>query len=386
MKDTSCEPDDHRPQTVLVLGSFAASLTNFRGPLLAAMKARGHTVHAAAPGLTKDGATASRLQEMGIEIHDIPLERTGLNPVADLRALLAIRKLCGQIRPDVFLGYTIKPVVWGLLAAWSAGVGRRYALITGLGYAFSNENGGLLSRLARSLYRSALRRAHAALFQNPDDERLFRDSGLLHAGTPSFVMAGSGVDLDRFPPAPLPPADEGVVFLMIARVLREKGVREYAEAARIVKAQCWAARVLLVGPLDTGPDAMTEKQVYELARDDGFEWLGPRQDVRPELAACHVYVLPSYREGLPRTNVEAMATARALVTTDVPGCRETVVEGQNGFLVPARDAQTLADAMLRFCQNPELIEKLGARSRVIAEERFDVRRVNAQMLEAMSLC
>lgn len=370
----------------LILASFAASLRNFRGPLISALLAAGHEVHAVAPGLLHDSDTLNWLMERGVICHDVPLSRAGLNPLADLRAMLALRGLMRRLKPDVFIGYTAKPVIWGLIAARLARVPQRVALITGLGYAFTDSAGGLrgLMRLVLSgLYRTALRRATLIFFQNPDDRADFQRMGLIPPQVPVRLVAGSGIDLDHFPIQPLPPGP--VRFLLIARLLADKGIREYVAAARLVREDWPGAEFHLIGGTDPNPAGIAEAEVTAWHKDGDVIWHGHLSDVRPLLAQAHVYVLPSYREGTPRTVLEAMATGRAIITTDAPGCRQTVAEGETGFLVPVRDARALAAAMTRFLQEPALIARFGAAGRQRAEAVFDVDRVNAQMLQAMGL-
>ncbi|MEQ3636262.1 glycosyltransferase family 4 protein [Alcanivorax sp.] len=369
----------------LLVASFPDSLIKFRGPLIEALIQAGCTVHVAVPGLEAESDIALRLMGLEVTVHDIPLERTGLNPVKDLSALLALRKLVGQIRADYVLGYTIKPVIYGTLAAWLGGVRHRFALITGLGYAFTGEATGLrkvLRLLIQKLYRFSLSRNRLVFFQNPDDEALFRQLKLLKTAIPSRVVNGSGVDVAEYAVSPLPAAP---AFLLIARLLGDKGVREYAQAAALVKAQYPDAVFRLVGWIDDNPDAICQQELDEWVASGTVEFLGKLADVRPAIADSSVYVLPSYREGTPRTVLEAMAMGRAVITTDAPGCRETVVDGDNGYLVPVQDVTSLADAMIKLIASPDRVSTMGTRSRQIAEEKYDVHEVNAVMLKEMGL-
>lgn len=376
--------------TFLLIASFPDSLLTFRGPLLDALLARGLTVHVAAPDLPAGSDLHRRLLARGLVTHEIPLRRAGMNPLADLRLLLCLWRLLRRIRPDAVLAYTIKPVIYGSLAAWLARTPRRFALITGLGYAFRSSgaaNGGLnpggwLRSLAQRLYRLALRRVDKTFFQNPDDEALFRRLGVLTPLAISVVVNGSGVDLVEYAVAPVPAAPH---FLLIARLLRDKGVREYAEAARRIRGQYLQARFSLVGWIDDSPDAIAQPELDAWVAGGSLKFLGRLADVRPAIAAASVYVLPSYHEGTPRTVLEAMAMGRAIITTDAPGCRETVVDGDNGFLIPVQSVPALADAIARFITEPRLAERMGRRSRQIAEEKYDVRKVNAVMLREMGI-
>jgi glycosyltransferase involved in cell wall biosynthesis len=326
------------------------------------------------------------LDSIGVNGHSVPIARAGLNPLADLRALLALVRLMRRAKPTMVLSYTVKPVIWGSLAAWIARVPRRYAMITGLGYAFTGDASGkraLVRRLTRTLYRIALSRVHMIFFQNPDDLALFRALGLIPADTPVTIVNGSGVDLTYYPQRPLPEGPPR--FLMIARLLGDKGVREYAAAAAAVRRSFPDASFHLVGGLDPNPDAISPAEVETWVRSGDIVWHGSQEDVRPFLADAHVFVLPSYREGTPRTVLEAMATGRPIVTTDAPGCRETVQDGENGFLVPPGSADQLANAMLRFLVDPAIIRPMADRSLELVREKYCAEKVTAAMLEAMDI-
>lgn len=371
----------------LLIASFADSILGFRGPLLEALLGRGLTVHVAAPDLPPDSLVRRALEARGIRVHDIPLKRTGTNPLADVATLLYLWQLMLRIQPSFVLGYTIKPVIYGSLAALLAHVPRRYALVTGLGYVFQQnaaegERHLALRSLVQPLYALALRCTHKVFLQNPDDQALFRNLGILPPATPSCVVNGSGVDVSEYRVAPLPATPH---FLLIARLLGDKGVREYAAAARRVRARHPQVVCSLVGWIDDNPDAIEQRELDAWVADGTLAYLGRQSDVRPAIAACSVYVLPSYHEGTPRTVLEAMAMGRAIVTSDAPGCRETVVDGDNGFLVPVRDVDALEAAMLRLIEEPGLARRMGARARQVAEDKYDVHRVNAVMLQEMGI-
>ena len=264
----------------------------------------------------------------------------------------------------------------------------RFALVNGLGYALADEVVGwrrrLLQGLVLSLYRLAMRHASAVFFQNPDDAALFLKRGLLPERVRSIVVNGSGVPLDAYTVAALPQTSTS--FVLIARLLAEKGIREYVSAARLIRALHPEVVFHLVGGVDANPGAISAAEVQGWQDEGVVLWHGQLDDVRPALASAHVFVLPSfYREGTPRTVLEAMSMGRPIITTDMPGCRETVIEGESGFLVPPRSAEALAAAMLRFVSDPGLVVKMGMRSRQLAEEKYDVRKVNAVMISAMGL-
>jgi glycosyltransferase involved in cell wall biosynthesis len=368
--------------TIVLLGSYAPSLINFRGSLIGALVERGHRVVAMAPEIGAE--LGERLRAIGAEPHDVELDNQSLNPLAMLRSIRMLARTFAALRPDAVIAYTVKPVTLGAVAAARAGVPRFVSMITGLGYAFSGGRTAkrrLSEAAATLLYRRALRRSSAIVFQNPDDRDFFRTRGILPSRPEPIVVGGSGIDLVHFSPAPLP---EGCRFLMISRLLGDKGLREYGEAARRLKAKHPEARFALVGYFDNSPDAISRDELAAM-QAGGIEFLGKMDDVRPAIADCSVYVLPSYREGTPRSVLEAMAMGRAIVTTDAPGCRQTVDHGRNGLLAEPRDADSLEAAMERFIADPAMIAPMGAQSRRIAEERFDVNRVNEQMLAAAGL-
>jgi len=369
----------------LLVASFPDSLIKFRGPLIEALLSAGCEVHVAVPDLDPYSDIATQLNARSVQVHDIPLQRTGMNPLKDLSALFALCKLMRQIHVDYVLGYTIKPVIYGSLAAWMVGVKNRFALITGLGYAFTGAATGLrkvLRTLIQQLYRFSLSRNRLVFFQNPDDEALFRQLSLLKPAIPSRVVNGSGVDVAEYTVAALP---EKPSFLLIARLLGDKGVREYAQAAALVKQRFPDVMFRLVGWIDDNPDAISQVELDAWIAAGTVEFLGKLSDVRPAISESSVYVLPSYREGTPRTVLEAMAMGRAVITTDAPGCRETVVDGDNGFLVPVQDVSALAESMIKLIENREQAAAMGARSRQMAEEKYDVHKVNAVMLREMGL-
>jgi len=368
-----------------IISNQAFSLVNFRGYLIRELVAAGVEVYALAPDY--DDRFRGEVRSLGAVPVDFSLARTGMNPLRDGLDLLRLTNLLRRIRPDATLGYFIKPVIYGTIAAWLAGVPRRYALIEGLGYVFT-ESGAkeswrrvVLCWIVSALYRAALKRAERVFFLNDDDISEFVEKGIVDQDK-TVKLGGIGVDLDEW--RPLPPSMQPLTFLLAARLLREKGIVEYAEAARRVKRRYPNVRFVLLGGLDPNPGGLTQSEVEEWVREGLLEWPG-HVDVKPWLAQTSVYVLPSYREGVPRSTQEAMAMGRPVITTDAPGCRETVEHGRNGFLVPVRDPRALAEAMLRFIEQPELIESMGRESRRMAEERFDVYKVNAVMLQAMGI-
>ena len=375
------EQEQAEGQRVVLFGSYAPSLVNFRGPLIREMARRGHHVFAIAPGLTEQ--IKDEVRALGATPVEVALGRGSLNPLRALATARQFQRLLRELRPDVVIAYTVTPIVLGAAAAKRQGA-RFVPLITGLGYAFTGgrEPKRLFSYLAgRLMYRRALGRATVAVFQNPDDREEFRRLRLLPKRLPTAVVNGSGIDLSRFTVAPLP---ERLSFLMIARFLKDKGVREFGEAARRLKQEHPDVPIRLVGWLDASPDAISQAELDRIV-GSGVELVGQLENVRPAIASCSVYVLPSYREGTPRSVLEAMAMGRAVVTTDAPGCRETVVEGENGFLVQPRDWESLYAAMKSFVAEPALAQRMGRRSREIAESKYDAEKVTAELLRHAGL-
>ena len=368
---------------VMVVGGHAESLIHFRGPLLRRLVAEGHDVTACAPDAAAD--VRRELAALGIAYRHVPIQRAGMNPMRDVGTVRALTALYREVQPDLVLTYTIKPVIYGSLAARLSRVPRICSLITGLGYSFGTATlrQRALNPVVQSLFRFALAHNEVVFFQNPDDLRQFVDAGLA-SDRQAVLVNGSGVDLEHFRVAPLP---EGTpTFLLTTRLLWEKGVGEYVEAARTLKAKYPTARFRLLGPLDPNPAAVSRAQLDAWSAEGVIEYLGSTNDVRPAIADTSVFVLPSaYREGTPRSILEAMAMGRAIVTTDAPGCRETVRGDENGFLVPVSDSIALASAMERFLRDPGLVAPMGVRSRAIAEEKYDVHLVNRVMMRAMGL-
>lgn len=376
----------------LIIASYPASILKFRGALIAAIQNAGFKIHIAAPEFNEYPKERDQLESLGYIVHDIPMQRTGTDPIADSKTLIALYRLMRAIKPDYMLAYTIKPVIYGSLAAKLSRVPHRFALITGLGYAFQGADAvdykkSNLQKIMHKLYSVALASTHKVFFQNPDDEALFKSTGILKPTASTKVVNGSGVDVSEYNVVPFPiinnkPAPR---FLLIARLLGDKGVKEYAQAAQLVKDKHPQAEFDLVGWIDDNPDSIEQQELDKWIDDGLLKFWGKLSDVKPAIESCSVYVLPSYREGTPRTVLEAMAMGRPIITTDAPGCRETVRDGFNGYLVPVKTVDELAAAMERFILEPQLISQMGKASRQLVEEKFDVDAVNEVMLKEMGI-
>jgi len=366
----------NRPRLLLTVNDAGFFLSH-RLPIALAAREAGHDVHIA----TAPGPAVERIVARGLPHHPVPISRSGLNPLGEFRCVAALTRLYRRLRPDIVHHVTIKPVLHGGLAARLARVPATVSAISGLGYVFVDRarRPAPLRRAARAFYRLALRQRNGrVIFQNPDDRDAFVRGGLVQAGHAALIK-GSGVDLARFAPAPEPPGEPMVV--LPARMLWDKGVGEFVAAARRLRADGVKARFVLVGDTDPGnPTAIPPARLEAWRAEGAVEWWGHRDDMPAVLAGAHVVCLPSYREGLPKSLIEAAACARPMVATDVPGCREIARDGENALLVPARDDNALAMALARLIGDPALRRTLGGRGRAIAEAEFAVERVVAQTL------
>lgn len=358
--------------SVLLTGNYARSVIPFRGPLVRALVGRGHTVTVSAPSESEeiDGEVARGIADLGAMYRPYSMVYSSVNPLRELGSVLSLGRLIAAVRPEAFIGYTIKPVIYGSFSSRALRIPRIYALVTGLGYTFVTSTAG--SRLISKATTLALRKAYQCcarvVFWNDDDRDLCVTRGLVDRGRTEIVN-GSGVDTSHFAPAALPLAPPR--FLLIARLLGDKGVREFAEAARSVKARHPEAEFRIVGPAHSHPNAISRAELDRWTGDGTLTYGGEVDDVRPEISRSSVIVLPSYREGIPRVLLEGMAMGRPAVATDVPGCRSVVTDGETGLLVPARDAAALARALGTLVENPAKISEMGARARRDIERRFD---------------
>jgi len=339
------------------------NIANFRSGLIRALQGAGYRPVVIAP---PDPAAESRMRELDVERIPVRIDRSGLNPIADLTLLQTYRRLLGQLKPAAYLCYTIKPNIYGSLAAASLGI-PAIPNVSGLGTAFMKS--GPLQQVVTRLYRVGFRRAPAVFFQNEEDRALFVDRKLVRAGQ-TRVVPGSGIDLDRFTPSPSP--DGPPTFLFVGRVLRDKGVAEFVEAARSLRPVLPSSRFQLLGPIDDGNrTAVSRAELDQWVAEGVVEYLGTTDDVRPFIAGATAVVLPSYREGLPRSLLEGAAMARPLVASDVPGCRQVVEDGINGFLCAARDPASLAAALLRLADLPRQERAaMGQAARRKVQEQF----------------
>lgn len=350
---------------ILMTVNAAWNIWNFRRPLVEALQADGHRVTVLAP---PDDAVKD-LERLGCRVRPLVMSVKGLNPLEDVRLQRRFARIFRETRPDAVLSYTIKNNVFGARAAKSVGV-PFLPNVTGLGTAFLS--GKLLQTVTEQLYRRSFAGLPVVFFQNEDDRDLFLDRRLVTADQVR-LLPGSGIDLDRFAPAPMPAPDAPPVFLMIARLLRDKGVMEFVEAARQIKTRHPKARFQLLGAVGSENRSAIDRSTLDGWVAEGVaEYLGTAPDVRPAIAAASCVVLPSYREGAPRTLIEAAAMARPVIATDVPGCRAVVDNGVSGFLCAVRSADSLSAAMERFLAlPPDAQREMGAAGRSKMTREYD---------------
>ena len=364
-------------RTIVLSANSDWNIANFRQGLVRALQSAGYQPVIIAP---QDSAADARMRGLGVERVPIEIDRAGLNPFADFRLFLRYRSLLKRLRPAAYLGYTIKPNIYGSLAAASLGI-PALPNVSGLGTAFIQ--GGGLRALVTRLYRIGFARAPVVFFQNEDDRDLFVARRIVRPAQ-ARVLPGSGVDLEHFAPAPL--LEGSPVFLFIGRLLRDKGVGEFVEAARSIRREYPHARFQLLGGLDEGNrTGIRQPELDSWVAERIVEHLGTTDDVRPFIAAASAVVLPSYREGLPRSLLEAAAMARPLIASDVPGCRDVIEDGVNGFLCNVRDSAALADAMRRLASLPRARQlAMGKAGRRRVQERFSEALVVRAYLDVLS--
>jgi glycosyltransferase involved in cell wall biosynthesis len=362
--------------TVMVSANSFWNILHFRAPLIAALVQAGFRIVIAAPR-----SDTSQAHLLGAEAVNIALDRSGLNPYRDARLFFEYRRLLNRYTPDLYLCYTIKPNIYGSLAARVAGV-PSLPNVSGLGTAFIKH--GALSRFVGLLYRLAFRGCPIIFFQNPDDRDLFVSRKIVEPHQ-ARLLPGSGIDLNHFIPM-APSDDEQVRFLFIGRLLGDKGVREFVEAARVLKSEQPGWRFQLLGALDEGNrSGIGSHELSRWVQEGLVEHLGQAADVRPFIAAATAVVLPSYREGLPRSLLEGAAMARPLIATDVPGNRQLIEHGVNGLLCEVRSPHSLADAMREVAaMSAHQRANMGRASRELAERSYGVEKVIAAYLEALA--
>ena len=331
--------------------------------------------------VSRADAAAADLQRMGVTFEDWAVARSGVNPFREGLAILRLRRLLARIQPDLILCFTPKAILLGSLAARAIPTSHVFSVFAGLGFLFGSDSAfvRVLAPALRFLFHHSLKNNHIVFFQNPDDLNLFVTHRIVPVDR-TCRLYGSGVDTKRFVPGPPKNDRRETVFLMIARLIAAKGVLDYIEAANILKRERCRAYFRILGAFDDHPTAVDRDTIQSAVDSGTLEYCGTTNDVLPHLQDADVFVLPSYyREGTPRSSLEALATAKPIITTDSPGCRETVIHDSNGYLVPVRDPVALAEAMRKLVGNRDQIHTMGSRSRKLAEELYDVDKVNAYL-------
>lgn len=365
---------------ILISQNVSPGLLIFRKDLIKYLVGKGYTVFAFAIDYTQE--SKQEVVALGATPVSYSLDKTGMNPIRDLKDTWTLSTKLKELQPDVVFSFFVKPSIYGTLAAALAGVPRRIAMLEGLGYMYTATSNGysakkrLLQFVHGFLCTASYAFAHKVLFLNPDDPRDLSNKALLNRK--KFQVLGPiGLDLNTFPYQTVSSSDP-VRFIFIARLLAEKGIFEYLAAARIVKKQYPDVEFVVLGGLDPdNPAALTSAQLDDVINEGIIIYPGHVSNVPEWITDSQVFVLPSfYREGIPRSTQEAMAIGRAVITTDVPGCRETVKDGVNGFLVPPFDSKALAEKMLYLIEHPEEIKRMGDESNRIAKESFDVHNIN----------
>lgn len=365
---------------VLINSGRAVPFLNTRKKLLKSIVEKSHDV--ILTGYQTGYET--ELKKLGATFIKTPLNRSGFNPFSDIKLLWSYYKIIKKEKIDLVHSYTIKPNIYGSIAARLAGVKEIYPTVNGLGYAFTRND--IKTKIVRFiisiLYKIAFACSKKVFFQNRDDAEEMISRKLIKREK-CVVIAGSGIDLNEFYEMELP---EKTSFLMVSRLLKSKGVYQFLEAAKIVKKKYNYIEFKLVGPLDPNPDGVKKEELQMYINENIINYLGVSNNIHQMIANSSVFVLPSYyREGVPHSILEAMATGRAIITTDSPGCRETVKEGINGFLVPTKNVEELAEKMIWLIENPEEIKRMGKESLKYAKEKFDVKKVNSVIFETMGL-
>lgn len=365
---------------ILLVNNTSVYVHRFRRQLIERLGAAGHEVVLVCP----TDAHTHKLNDLGVERIDWPLRQHGTHPWSELKAAEFLARTAKRVRPQVVLNFTLKPAIYGSFAARRCSAQSCFSVFTGLGYYFTDPArfNSLPTRAMRGLLKLALPANDAVFFQNPADRDLFVRMGLIRADR-TRIVDGSGVDTRHFQPSgdPVVPGS----FVLVGRMLAEKGVREFVAAARSIRAVHPHSRFWLVGGIDTSSSAITREEIRAWEREKTIEYFGEVDDVRPIVGKASALVLPSYREGMPRSVLEGMAMGKAVVVTDVPGCSDCVTDGVNGLVVPPANSQALAAAMSRLLVDSGLGDRMGAMSRQIAVERYDVQRINTSFLKACGL-
>ena len=373
---------------IVIIGTVASSFLGFRADLIKFLLQKKHTVYAFTSEYSQE--QLSLIQSLGAIPVTYDLNRSGLNPIKDIKAICVLSKKIKEIAPDIVFSYFAKPVIFGTLAAKLAKVPNVIGMLEGLGYTFTEQPNQVrkkteaIKKAQILLYKIALPQLDKVIFLNPDDPKDLLNKYSIRVKQVE-VLGGIGLNLEDYSYSSAYPAQP--TFIFIARLLAEKGIHDYIAAAKIIKKSYPEARFIVLGRIDQEAlGALTQVELQQVIKDNIVEYPGHVNNVAEWIENSSVFVLPSYyREGVPRSTQEAMAIGRAVITTDVPGCRETVTDGVNGFLVEKWNPQALAEKMIYFIKHPEEIKKMGYESYKIAQDRFDADKVNKRLINMLGL-
>lgn len=366
---------------IAVLSSHTQSLFWFRMDMMKAFVAHGNTVFALGP--EPEANWKGKFKESNIEYRQFFVERNGVNPFKDLKTYRNLYQFMKKEKPDKVFAYQAKTVVYGSLAARFNGINDVYLLIAGIGSVFNGRGlkHNVLKFIMKIEYWAAFKASKKVFFQNEDDKKKFISYRLINENKVEIIN-GSGVNLESFKPEQFPKAP---AFLFIGRLIKDKGIVEYLEACKQIKKKYFKIRCLLVGPYDSNPSALQPEELMPYIEKGIIEYFGEQKDVRPFIDQCSTYVLPSYHEGTPKTVLEAMAMGRSIITCDAPGCRETVVQGENGYLVKVKNIDEIVEKMEYLILNPEINKVMGERSLKLVRDKYDVNLVNKSIMDTMGL-
>lgn len=366
---------------ILLLSSLDSSLTNFRGDFIKSLVSNGYEVYAGAPEFTSENH--KKIKILGAIPIQYNLQRTGLNPFRDFKTILELKKLISDNKIDLVFPYTVKPVVYGSIAA-NMNNTPVISLITGLGFAFTGLTfkARLLQRLNEFLYKISIRKNKIIVFQNSDDYQLFLDRKIISKKQKVEFVSGSGVNLKWFKTRVNENVSDTISFIIVSRLIKEKGIDLYMEAAQKLKVKFPKAKFHIIGAPGNSPSSIKSEKLNKFHKNGTIVFHGSQNNVSEHLFKRDIFVLPTYyREGIPRSILEALSVGMPIITTNTPGCKETVINGKNGFLVKPQNLDELIKAMEYFLVNKEKIKEMGINSRRYAEERFDVNIINKDLLK-----
>jgi glycosyltransferase involved in cell wall biosynthesis len=374
---------------VVIIGTVASSFYGFRADLIRKLLKNGHQVYAFTSEYMAEDL--KKIEKLGATPITYTLNRGGLNPLADMIATYQLSKKIKAINPDLVFSYFSKPVIFGSLAAKLANTPRVVGMLEGLGYTFTEQPEGLskktqlIKKIQVFLYKIALPQLDQLIFLNPDDPKDLLEKYAINVKNVE-VLGGIGLNLQDYPYQPLTNIHLPLKFLFIGRLLKEKGIHEFVQAAKLVKKIYPDTEFTVLGAIDHhNLGALQQTELDTLISSNIIQYPGHVNNIKDWIADSHVFVLPSYREGVPRSTQEAMAIGRVIITTDVPGCRETVINTKNGFIVPKWNPEALAEKMIYFIEHPEQTQVMGAESYKIAVEKFDAEKVNQRLVNILGL-